>query len=107
MKQNKFDVRLVNRIVTILAIIFIVILLIVTLCHFLSNAFSNVIVQNLYFGFPIVLSILDSICWAKQRKKKRDDAGSKKLPEDKTTKKIRERTKQLVNDLLLLKKIVY
>lgn len=104
MKQNKFDVRLVNGIVTIFAIIFIVILLIVRLCHFQSNAFSNVIVRNLYFGFPIVLSILDIICWVKQRKKKRDDAGSKRLPKDKTTKKIRERTKQLVNDLLLLKK---
>ena len=104
MKQNKFDVKLVNRIVTIFAIIFIVILLIVKLCHCLSNAFSNMIVRNLYFGFPIVLSILDIICWEKQRKKKRDDAGSKRLPEDKITKKIRESSKQLVNDLLLLKK---
>lgn len=107
MKQNKFDVKLVNRIVTIFAIIFIVILLIVKLCHCLSNAFSNMIVRNLYFGFPIVLSILDIICWEKQRKKKRDDAGSKRLPEDKITKKIRESSKQLVNDLLLLKKIVH
>mgnify|MGYP000895260972 CR=1 FL=1 len=105
MKKNKFDARFFNKIVTIFWIIFIVILVMATLFHCLYDAFSNVIVQNLYFVFPIVLAILDIFCLKEPREKnKRDNAGGKNHPEEKITKKIGERLLQLVNNILPLLK---
>lgn len=108
MKKNKFDARFLNKIVTIFSIIFIVILVMATLFHCLYDAFSNVIVQFLYLAFPIVLAMLDIICFICQKKprekKKREDAGGENHPEEKITKKIEERLLQLVNNILSLLK---